>query len=83
MVDARSGAQFFRASHGIFVFSSCALLLFGCGYAGTPPVPKVVVVISPASATVALGQTQQFQAAVTGSTNTVDSATGSASIIPE
>jgi hypothetical protein len=53
MVDAGSGAQFFRAVHGVFVFfSSCALLLFGCGYAGTPPVPKVVVVISPASATV-------------------------------
>ena len=42
----------------------------GCGYAGTPPKPSVSVTVEPTSALVALGATQQFQATVTGSTDT-------------
>jgi hypothetical protein len=58
--------------------SSCVIsvllaALVGCGYAfapPTPPPPTVVVTIQPASASLFLGQTQAFQATVTGSTNT-------------
>lgn len=49
------------------------IALISCGYAGTPPSPpppNVVVAIQPASASLFLGQTQTFQATVTGSTNT-------------
>ena len=46
-----------------------AITLGGCGYAGTPPEPSVTVLLEPTSAVVALGQMQQFQAAVSGSAN--------------
>jgi hypothetical protein len=39
-------------------------------YAGTPPLPSVTVLLEPNSAVVSLGQTQQFQALVTGSADT-------------
>ncbi len=42
----------------------------GSGNNGTGPPPPIAVAISPASATLAAGATQQFQATVTGSTNT-------------
>jgi hypothetical protein len=48
------------------------IALAGCGFAGTPPsppAPNVTVTIQPASASLFLGQTQTFQATVTGSTN--------------
>jgi hypothetical protein len=50
-------------------FSLISFILFGCGYAGSPPVKEVVVLINPPAATVALDQTQQFQASVTGAAN--------------
>ena len=56
-----------------YVVSILPIALIGCGYAGTPPSPpppNVVVAIQPASARLFLGQTQAFQATVTGSTNT-------------
>ncbi len=37
---------------------------------GPPPPPSIAITISPTSATLAAGATQQFQATVTGSTNT-------------
>jgi len=62
-----------RGSHvlqAVALFSLLSFILFGCGYAGRTPVTEVVVLIDPSAATVALGQTQQFQATVTGATNT-------------
>lgn len=41
-------------------------VLGGCGYAGTPPTAKITVAVQPATASVLLGQSQQFQATVTG-----------------
>jgi hypothetical protein len=61
--------QLVRATQGILIFAIMGIAFFGCGYAGTPPVNEVVVIISPVSASVALGQTLQFVASVTGSTN--------------
>ena len=55
------------------VVSILLIALASCGFAGTPPSPpppNVVVTIQPASASLFLGQTQAFQATVTGSTNT-------------
>ena len=46
-----------------------AFLLGGCGYAGTPPNNNVTVTVQPSTANVALGQSQQFQATVTNSSN--------------
>jgi hypothetical protein len=49
----------------VCMLTSCALAT------GTPPPPpNVTVAIQPTSATLFLGQTQQFQASVTGTTNT-------------
>ena len=51
-----------------------ALLLSGCGGSSSPPgniiVQQVSVSVSPVTASVAIGQTQQFLATVTGTTNT-------------
>ncbi len=58
---------FFRA-----LLCAAAFVLAGCGYAfapPTPPPPNVTVTIQPTSATLFLGQTQQFQATVTGDSN--------------
>jgi hypothetical protein len=52
----------------VFIFTMFAI--GGCGYAGTPPKPSVIITVQPTSALVALGATQQFQATVTGSTDT-------------
>src|SRR5271163_4866534 len=65
--------QQFR-SRLIFRALLCAatFVLAGCGYAfapPTPPPPNVTVTILPAGATLFLGQTQQFQATVTGDSN--------------
>ena len=52
------------------------LIAAGCGGAsnngsnGTGPPPNIAITISPTSASLAAGATQQFQATVTGSTNT-------------
>jgi len=51
-----------------------AFLMIGCGSgggsSGGPPPPPVAVAVSPGTATVALGGTQQFSATVTGASNT-------------
>lgn len=46
-----------------------AFLLAGCGYAGSPPNHTVTVMVQPPTANVTLGQSQQFQGTVTGSSN--------------
>lgn len=46
-----------------------AFLLCGCGYAGTPPQNNVTVTVQPLTANVVLGQSQQFQATVSGTSN--------------
>jgi hypothetical protein len=56
--------------HVLVVSSLIAITLGGCANAGTPPLPNVTVLLSPTSAAVGLGQTQQFQASVTGSADT-------------
>jgi hypothetical protein len=61
---------FRRVVHAFAVFVLMAITLGGCGYAGSPPLPSVTVLLEPGSATVGLGQTQQFQAVVTSSANT-------------
>jgi hypothetical protein len=61
--------NFTRTAQSIFLFALLGVALVGCGYAGAPPVKEVVVIISPISASVALGQTQQFVASVTGATS--------------
>ena len=63
-----------RALHAAAFFFLLSIISFGCGYAGSPPVKEVVVLINPPSATVALGQTQQFQASVTGAANAANAA---------
>ncbi len=54
---------------------SLAVFAIGCGSGGSsggsPPPPTVSVTISPATASVPAGATQQFTAAVTGSSNTM------------
>src|SRR3989442_13717668 len=55
---------FFFAFTGFFL-SACS----GAGRSNTAP-PQISVTISPTSASVATGQTKQFTAAVTGSSNT-------------
>jgi hypothetical protein len=64
------GAPLFRATRYALILSLATGLLFGCGFAGSPPVNRIVVTIHPPSAAVALGETQQFQATVTGTANT-------------
>ena len=66
---SRTSQPFRKLLHSAAFFSLMALTLGGCGYAGTPPEPSVTVLLEPTSAVVALGQTQQFQAAVSGSAN--------------
>ena len=63
-------ARLHRILQKPFVFSLFGFLLLGCGFAGRPTANEVVVLINPPSANVALGQTQQFLASVSGSTNT-------------
>jgi hypothetical protein len=68
---ASSVACLLRALQNSRVFCLLGFLLCGCGFAGKPPVHRVTVTISPASAAVALGQSQQFQATVIGTTSAV------------
>ena len=67
-------ARFSNAWHkqltAVAVFCATMFPVGGCGYAGTPPKPSVSVTVQPTSAVLALGATQQFQATVTGSTDT-------------
>lgn len=62
-----------------------AAVQIGCGGGGssgtTPPTPVVGITISPTTATVASGGTQQFSATVTGSSNTAVTWTASAGTI--
>jgi hypothetical protein len=51
------------------IFIAMAFTLSACGYAGAPPNPNITVGILPVTANVALGQTQQFQSSVTGSSD--------------
>ncbi len=65
----------YRLRIAIGFLSVLALLIaVGCGGASNSgdnnPPPSVAIAISPTSATLAAGATQQFQATVTGSTNT-------------
>jgi hypothetical protein len=55
----------------IAIFFVVTVMLSGCGYAGAPPTqPSTVLVsIQPTSISLFLGQTQQFQASVTGNAN--------------
>ena len=58
-----------------FVVVLPVLIAAGCGGSGSKdngegPPPSIAITISPTSATVAAGATQQFQATVTGSSNT-------------
>jgi hypothetical protein len=59
--------------HPIVLALCCAVLFAfqGCGGSGssTPP-PQIFVTVSPSTATVSVGHTQQFTATVTGTTNT-------------
>ena len=73
--SARPSASHFSETfrkrlHVLAVSFLIAFTLGGCGYAGTPPPPNFTVSLQPTSAIVALGQTQQFQASITGSGNT-------------
>jgi hypothetical protein len=50
-----------------------SIALSACGYAGSPPHTKpgnILVTVSPTSVTLAAGSSQQFQAIVSGTTNT-------------
>src|SRR5271156_2721997 len=68
--QSQSAARLFAALQIIVTLCSLIFLLFGCGFAGTPPGDRTVVVtIDPTAVTLAVGQTQQFQAAVKHSTN--------------
>ncbi len=58
---------FRKVLQAMAAFALMAFTLGGCGYAGTPPLPSVTVLLEPGSAVVALGGMQQFQALVTGS----------------
>jgi len=59
--------------HPIVLVLCCAdlFVLQGCGGSGnSSPPPQIFVAVSPSTATVMVGYTQQFTAGVTGSTNT-------------
>ena len=58
-----------KALTGARTYLFLAFLLGGCGYAGSPPNNNVTVTVQPPKANVALGQSQQFQATVTNSSN--------------
>jgi hypothetical protein len=71
-VQDRRLTRAFRA-HVCFlaIFGSAGFALAGCGTSSSGTTPSVVVVnIQPGSATLFLGQAQQFQASVTGNANT-------------
>src|SRR6185437_11838640 len=61
-----------RRMRGVrFALCWVAIAACGCGYAGAPPdQSEIRVAVTPSSAALSLGSTQQFQAAVTGSANT-------------
>lgn len=65
-----------------YTFASSNASVYGSSTSAPPPPPPVTITISPTTATVFEGQQQQFQAAVTGTSNTavnwsVPSGTGS------
>ena len=63
----------YRPNIVAIIATAIAIQMCACGYAGTPPVTKpgvVVVTVSPGSAVVALGGSQQFNAIVSGTANT-------------
>ena len=73
-----SRAVFLRDVHSSRLFAAaaillCALVHAGCNTGSTsrPTTPAISVAIFPASANVFLGQSQTFQAAVTGTSNSV------------
>src|SRR3984957_16076823 len=72
-LDAVANRQIFIGGILVLLLALVVIALIGCGYAGTPPKPpppNVVVTIQPATASLFLGQTQTFQATVTGDANT-------------
>jgi hypothetical protein len=70
LIRSQTSETLRKLLHAAAVFFFMAFTLGGCGYAGTPPQPSVTVLLQPMSAVIVLGQTQQFQAAVSGSANT-------------
>jgi hypothetical protein len=73
--------KIFRTGILATLWTLVAFHVIGCGYAFAPPAPNVVVTIQPTTASLFLGQTQAFQATVTGNTDTnvtwqVNAATG-------
>ena len=72
-LDADVNRQIFIGGILVLLLALVVMALIGCGFAGTPPKPPpptVVVTIQPATASLFLGQTQTFQATVTGDANT-------------
>jgi len=72
-LDADPNRQIFIGGILVLLLALVVIALIGCGFAGTPPKPPpptVVVTIQPATASLFLGQTQTFQATVTGDANT-------------
>jgi hypothetical protein len=63
-------AKRFVAALSVAALGAITLVASGGGGGGEPPPPPVTVSIAPAVATVKIGQTQQFAATVSGSTNT-------------
>jgi hypothetical protein len=66
---SRASEEFINWIQFATVLWFVTFLVGGCGYAGTPPHPAVTVIVQPPAANVTLGQSQQFQAIVTGSGN--------------
>jgi hypothetical protein len=60
-----SAAQFSEAFrkllYALAVFFLMAITLGGCGYAGTPPLPSVTLLLEPGSAVVGLGRRNNFR----------------------
>src|SRR5271155_727355 len=72
-MNSGCGRRFCRAA-ALAVYCLAAISEINCGIAGTPPKhpgppSNVGVTVSPSSANLFLGSTQQFQAIVTGSSN--------------
>src|SRR3984893_6763366 len=68
--SASHSSETFRKRLQVLAVSFLIAYTLGAwGYAGTPPPPNFTVSLQPTSAIVAHGQTQQFQATVTGPGN--------------
>ena len=80
---ARSAATYHRILRELatgMAFPVLAALMSTCGGSTSPPAPSVAITVSPGSASVQAGATQQFTATVTGTSNT--SVTWSVNSVP-